>query len=1195
MCYEALLHEMSKKRKACPRLYLLRDNDMLELLCCGNNLNHIGQTINRVFNGLTGLKVTKGADKSIIGCYGMHGECLNLLNSIKFNGVVEDMLLVLESAIQEALRSSLESSLNGSVCETLTEKIARPQDDVQQQQTDTPKAKPKAEFKALETIIENPVDESKFMIASWILKNVGQIIEVSLKVLLTRQLDASLQATDSLVNSNVKIERILALFSEQLINHAAYMSDDVANSNKALILVKQSQTKKIELIVLVLLYYRDLINSILDKSLGPSSFEWLSQLRYAFDASTNEVEIKCLMDSSATSVHYGFDYVFTSALSNLLVYSPRQQYTMAQIMVALANRSNPLLHSSNAESTLKMFSQLVGRNNDFLMCTDTMNKDLVFNICKAVTLAECWTTLVNVHYLSADAMTVFASTMRQLNEQPGANKVVINKDTYDRRSSALNKFVPMFACVQADEARTRASASSSLMQLTRLKTSFVHISRDFYDKFKIIRLMRPDYKTILNSMLIACGFRAHERLASDLYEIIRVFASLLKRYELKVHERAACGGNSMLDHSVVLKAVRSASEDLYYQTRDTVSSPAETKALGSSLMKTLFAQLDVNSAKILHGCMRTVWPDVDLQYNQKILFDSEMRLTYDLPMFVDKEPTIAVEDRPLLNDVNDAVLIASKKLNLTPSVHFNATVLDILEHLKDMASVLLVGASATGKTSTLKVAIHALQELKCPVNFKPMYINSMSLDDIFGGVDVATTTTALGLKLSKDGLLSNIIKDFQNKSKMNILNIIGECEPTKAYLFESLFNENLMFNGPNNEKMTRDETSVRLIWETDEIGHLSPQLLSKSHIIYYTRPLMTSRSYFECNFQWDSMDQNSGLIADVRKRSLDYIVEIENEFKTNWKMYENALPIGFQSKVQFMITVLLSLVKNNPNLLDVDIVPIVEYAAVTGFTASLDENSRLWFDEWWKSKSKVYPKDGYSVYDYFYDTHDHQFQHWSDAIPTFSYPAHQGIPANAYVHTTTTISINNILDVVMNAEKSLMVVGATGCGKTSLIMEKLHASCSGDITDVFYITINANRMTDSVYIHKRINKNLIWKHSSLYVPKGNKKLYCFIDDIHLAKTDDMLHRQTAVEVIRQHLDSGYFYDMDKQQWQMIKNVTYIATYNPKIYSPSKSMSNKILKHFHVYYQSRPNDVEIEGILYILLLISLALTKQLTQF
>ena len=98
----------------------------------------------------------------------------------------------------------------------------------------------------------------------------------------------------------------------------------------------------------------------------------------------------------------------------------------------------------------------------------------------------------------------------------------------------------------------------------------------------------------------------------------------------------------------------------------------------------------------------------------------------------------------------------------------------------------------------------------CPVNFKPMYINLMSFDDIFGEVDVArTTTSALGLKLSKDDLLSNIIKDFQNKSKMNILNIIGECEPTKAYLFESLFNDNRMFYGPNNEKMTRDETSVK--------------------------------------------------------------------------------------------------------------------------------------------------------------------------------------------------------------------------------------------------------------------------------------------------------------------------------------------------------------------------------------------------
>jgi type IV secretory pathway ATPase VirB11/archaellum biosynthesis ATPase len=53
--------------------------------------------------------------------------------------------------------------------------------------------------------------------------------------------------------------------------------------------------------------------------------------------------------------------------------------------------------------------------------------------------------------------------------------------------------------------------------------------------------------------------------------------------------------------------------------------------------------------------------------------------------------------------------------------------------------------------------------------------------------------------------------------------------------------------------------------------------------------------------------------------------------------------------------------------------------------------------------------------------------------------------------------INHLLDIIMNTDESVMIVGETGNGKTSLIQDKLRAYCSGDITEVFYITVNTNR------------------------------------------------------------------------------------------------------------------------------------------
>ena len=51
----------------------------------------------------------------------------------------------------------------------------------------------------------------------------------------------------------------------------------------------------------------------------------------------------------------------------------------------------------------------------------------------------------------------------------------------------------------------------------------------------------------------------------------------------------------------------------------------------------------------------------------------------------------------------------------------------------------------------------------------------------------------------------------------------------------------------------------------------------------------------------------------------------------------------------------------------------------------------------------------------------------------------------------------------MNLDESFMIVGETGCGKTSLVLDKLKTSCSGDLSDLFYITINTNRLNNKKY------------------------------------------------------------------------------------------------------------------------------------
>ncbi|KAK2150976.1 hypothetical protein LSH36_380g01072 [Paralvinella palmiformis] len=107
------------------------------------------------------------------------------------------------------------------------------------------------------------------------------------------------------------------------------------------------------------------------------------------------------------------------------------------------------------------------------------------------------------------------------------------------------------------------------------------------------------------------------------------------------------------------------------------------------------------------------------------------------------------------------------------------------------------------------------------------------------------------------------------------------------------------------------------------------------------------------------------------------------------------------------------------------------------------------------------------------------------------------------------------------------------------------------------------RFTNASLLYDRLDELLEWKHGKTYVPKGNKRLLCFIDDVNLAQTDKF-HNQTAIELIRQHIDDGGFYNPEDHSWRYVKNVTYISTVNPRPSANVPKLSSRLLRHFAVF-------------------------------
>lgn len=68
---------------------------------------------------------------------------------------------------------------------------------------------------------------------------------------------------------------------------------------------------------------------------------------------------------------------------------------------------------------------------------------------------------------------------------------------------------------------------------------------------------------------------------------------------------------------------------------------------------------------------------------------------------------------------------------------------------------------------------------------------------------------------------------------------------------------------------------------------------------------------------------------------------------------------------------------------------------------------------------------------------------------------------------------------------------------------------------------------------------------------------------------DRFQNQTAVELIRQHIDDGGFYNPDTHSWRYIKSVTYVTTVNPNTTASVPKLSPRLLRHFSLFASPYP--------------------------
>lgn len=120
------------------------------------------------------------------------------------------------------------------------------------------------------------------------------------------------------------------------------------------------------------------------------------------------------------------------------------------------------------------------------------------------------------------------------------------------------------------------------------------------------------------------------------------------------------------------------------------------------------------------------------------------------------------------------------------------------------------------------------------------------------------------------------------------------------YLYESLFNNDSMFLNHNSEK-TDLKSSLRLIWETEDISNLSPAILSSSNLTYLSTSLTSWEHVVESVFIKNMNDSNFG---QLKLEFMKKLAIIKTEFNLKPLNYADVIPVTFESKTKLILSIM---------------------------------------------------------------------------------------------------------------------------------------------------------------------------------------------------------------------------------------------------------------------------------------------------